>query len=234
MRAAIYYVPAADDPLTQRAAAWLGRDAAGGAVPPRPAVAGLDAASVEALTAAPRRYGFHATLKAPFRLAAGADLEELDRALRAFAAGAAAAALPPLSVQPIDGFLALAPVGPAPQAEALAAAVVRRFEPFRAPLSAAERTRRAAGLTPHQTELLDEWGYPYVFDEFRFHMTLTGPVPVDRQAALLAALRAEFADLAAMPRRLDGLALFVEPEPGAPFRLHSRHRVPVAVAPALP
>ena len=31
-----------------------------------------------------------------------------------------------------------------------------------------------SGLTDRQEALLTQWGYPYVMEEFRFHITLTG------------------------------------------------------------
>ena len=52
------------------------------------------------------------------------------------------------------------------------------FDQFRAPLSSADMVRRQAGsLSDKQKAYLELWGYPYVFDEFRFHMTLTGALP---------------------------------------------------------
>ena len=48
-------------------------------------------------------------------------------------------------------------------------------------------------VTERQASNLDRWGYPYVFDDFRFHMTLTGPLTADDRGRALAWLKAEFA-----------------------------------------
>ncbi|MGQ3281168.1 MAG: DUF1045 domain-containing protein, partial [Shinella sp.] len=71
MRYALYFTPSASDPLTLSAQRWLGRNAFTGATLAQLSVQGFDAATLAGLTADPRRYGFHATLKAPFSLAEG-------------------------------------------------------------------------------------------------------------------------------------------------------------------
>ena len=196
-RFAIYYAPARDAVLTRRAESWLGRP------------------ELQSLTAAARRYGFHATLKAPMVLAQ--SRAAFEDALGAFASRTAPVELE-LAPALIDGFLALI-ASPQPElVTALAAKVVEEFEPFRAPLGQAERNRRMlARLTPRQVELLNRHGYPYVLEEFRFHMTLTDRLPDDRRAPLLAEASGWFADCLAEPVLLDRLALFHEPAPGAPF-----------------
>ena len=134
------------------------------------------------ITAEPRRYGFHATLKAPFRLAAGATVAALDAAAAALAAGQAGFALR-LRVAEVGRFVALVPEGDAGAVAALAAACVTGLDGFRAPPSAEELARRrAAGLDARGEAHLARWGYPYVLDRFRFHMTLTGALGEDRRA----------------------------------------------------
>jgi hypothetical protein len=146
------------------------------------------------LTAEPRRYGFHATLKAPFHLAEGADEAALVEELHGFCRSTAVAAAFAPTVSVLDGFVAIVPAAPEPAVDRLAAACVTTFDRFRAPTGGQERARRlAAGLTDRQVENLDRWGYPYVFDEFRLHLTLTGRLSVDRQASVLAFLHDGFA-----------------------------------------
>ncbi len=167
MRAALYFTPPSEAQLTRLAAEWLGRDAF--SPEPRPAP--------DALVAEPARYGFHATMKPPFRLAEGRMLDELDAALAAFCHETQPVEIRRLVLRRIGRFFALVPHEAEPGLAALADETVRRFEPFRAALNAAELARRAPErLTERQREHLDRWGYPYVFDEFRFHLTLTGPV----------------------------------------------------------
>jgi putative phosphonate metabolism protein len=217
MRAALYFTPPRDHALSRAASAWLGRDPwPAGAVP---AVAdSREAPGDGTLVHAPRRYGFHATLKPPFHLAAGTNLATLRDAAAAFAAVQPAATIESLALVRIGAFFALVPGGAAPGLEALASAVVTAFEPFRAPPSEAEVARRSPErLTPRQREHLAAWGYPYVFDEFRFHMTLTGKVPEAERDAVEALLRARFAPVIGRPLAVDLLCLFVEPKPPGDF-----------------
>ena len=228
MRAAVYATPAPDSALARLAAAWLGRDAFSG-VPTRPADAARDPQVAE-----PARYGFHATLRAPFRPAPGVDLAALSDRLGALCAGRSAPVVDRLVLERLGDFFALVPAAPVPDIAALEGEVLDAFEPFRAPLTSDERTRRRPErLTERQRRSLDRWGYPFVRDDFRFHMTLTGPVPGPAET-LRVDLAAHFADVLGRPLPLDGLGLFVEPAPGAPFRVHSFHpfRAVVPVQPA--
>jgi len=217
-RYALYFAPA-DRRLWQAAAAWLGWDAEAGCAVEHPAVAGLAAA-----TAAPRKYGFHATLKAPFRLAAGRSADDLAEALGHEAALLAPVELPGLGVAPLaERFLALRPEGNEAGLMRLAAEVVTRFEPFRAPASQAEiARRRPEALLPRQRDLLTAFGYPYVFEEFRFHMTLTGDLPAAELARLRPEAEAFFAPHLSRPFLVDQLCLFGEDDAGR-FHLLSRH-----------
>ena len=200
-RYAIYWLP--DGALGRAGADWLGWDARTGRG---------DA------DGAPARYGFHATIKPPFRLAEGCDAVELAAAARALAAGLAPADLGRLTVARLGGFLALVPER---EPAALAAAVVAGLDAFRAPPSAAERARRrAAGLTPSQAAMLDRWGYPHVMDEFRLHLTLTGRDPAgDARARTEAA----FEPLAG-PHRIEALTLMGEDAQG---RFHAVEDLPL-------
>ena len=211
--------------LREKAEQWLGRSVAGGQVT-LAAPDGLTRAAVDAMTVDARRYGFHGTLKPPFRLAEGRTAEELDAAVARYAAGTAGAVIPRLSLARLGGFFALVPGAEAPGLYALADDVVRHFDEFRAPPTAAEITRRnPAELTPRQRELLAAWGYPYVFDEFRFHLTLTDRIPHERRPRVERVLGDWFAPLLGAAVPVDALALFTEAEPGAPFALHSVHRL---------
>ena len=126
------------------------------------------------------------------------------------------------------------PAEPEPALQALEGEVLAAFEPYRAPLTDDEiARRRPERLSPRQREQLERWGYPFVREEFRFHMTLTGPVPGPADD-WRAALETRFAPLLGRPLPVDGLGLFVEAAPGAPFRVHSFHpfRAPAALQPA--
>lgn len=228
MRYAIYYTPEQDDPLTRLAARWLGRDAFADAAVPTPAVEGLSPADIAFHTAAARRYGFHATLKAPFRLAEGASEADLVEALESFAQAREPIHLPRIALKRMEGFFAFVPYERTPALDTFAGDVVTEFEPFRAPLSRTEIDRRNPdGLDPAQLKNLHKWGYPYVFEAFRFHMTLTGRVAEEDRARVERAIETFFGPLLLEPLDIASLTLFVEPEPGAPFRVASFHRLGV-------
>ena len=187
-----------------------------------------------AWTSAPRRYGFHATLKAPFRLAPGADLKTLIKCVAQWAAEQHPFNLV-LSVQWLGDFLALRPApgdAVAPGAsvaslasvdalDRLAASAVERLDGFRAEMSAAERARRLdspkSSLKARELELLDRWGYPYVFEAFRFHCTLTESVPPDQMHRLFALAEQTFNRVLSEPVPIDQVVLVKEPAPGAEF-----------------
>jgi putative phosphonate metabolism protein len=217
--------------LREKAERWLGRSVRADPVTPW-VPAGWTREAVNAMTVSARRYGFHATLKAPFRLAAGRTSEELDAALARFAAGRAGVVVPQLSLACLDGFFALVPGAEAKELYALADDVVTGFDGFRAPATEAEVARRnPAALTARQRELLNAWGYPYVLDEFRFHLTLTDRLPATERPEAERVLKDWFAPLLGATVPVDALALFTEPKPGAPFTLHAVHQLQPAPSP---
>jgi len=207
-RFAIYYVPP-PGALATFGATWLGWDIARGRRVAQPPLPGL-----WAITATPRKYGFHATLKPPFRLAAGQDPARLGRAVQDLAASLSPAMCDALQPASLGRFLALAPRGDTSALEALAARCVQDLDAFRAPPDAYELVRRRkTGLSRRQDALLLDWGYPYVLEEFRFHMTLTGAIDVEAAAVWLDAVRAHLPDLPG-PFVLDRIALCGERDDG--------------------
>jgi putative phosphonate metabolism protein len=217
-RLALYWAPEGDDPLHARGSAWLGRDAESGAAITQPAVDGIDLAQA---TADPRNYGLHATLKPPFRLRHG--YAAAREAAAALAARTPPFHLPPLAVHDLDGFLALRETAPCAALHALADACVTDLDDHREPPDAAEIVRRKPDrLPPAQRAHLDRWGYPYVFKEWRFHVTLTRRLAPDEKAVLMPAVTAFLGDAPARPRRVAAISLFVQPAPGAPFTIAER------------
>jgi putative phosphonate metabolism protein len=215
MRYAIYFSPGPTDALSQGAAKWLGRDAFTGDARAHPAMETIQLADI---TRSPRRYGFHATLKAPFHLSSRTTEAELLAAFDEFAETEPAFTVPAMKVGNIDGFLAIIPSSPSRALNAFADRVVMAFDKFRAPLTAADIERRTPHmLSPIEAVNLHDWGYPYVFESFYFHMTLTDRLNPSDQPAVLAAAQDYFAPLLPQPFPIDSLALFVEPQPGAPF-----------------
>lgn len=208
-RVGVYYAPTADDPLWQAGCAWLGRDAQTCLAIPQPDLPGL-----AAHTAEPRRYGLHATLKAPFVPRHG--FAAFLQAATDFAAQCQSFTLPPLKVTNLHGFLALCPAITIPALHKLADDCVGGLDEHRTPESAAMQAQRSTGKTIRQTAHIARWGYPFVFDDFNFHMTLTGQM---QDNTYFEAARAYFAAPLAQQRRVESLAIFVEDNKGAPFRL---------------
>lgn len=223
MRYAFYFSPGPGEALHDLGASWLGRDAVTGNAIEHPDLDGLGASELASITGPARRYGFHATLKAPFRLAEGKSEADLIEALEVFAGNATAFEIPSLVIGNIDGFLALVPGGPVTELNSFANSVVEIFEPLRAPLTERDIERRNPdSLSSVELKNLLRWGYPYVFDSFRFHMTLTTRLPDADIARIKAAAERHFAPILSGPVPVRALSLFVETEPGAPFELHSR------------
>jgi hypothetical protein len=212
-RYAVYYAPPAGA-FADRAAAWLGYDVATGRAVDQPDVDGLDLAGI---TQAPRKYGFHGTIRAPFRAVVGR--EAVENAVAGLARRLAPCVCEGLALENLHGFLALTPVGDVRALRALAKAVVMETNPLRAALNAAELAkRRPESLTPRQGALLAEWGYPYVFEEFQFHLTLTDQLDSPESIAPLVA--AHFAPVLPRPFVIEDLCLFGEDAAGQFHLLH--------------
>jgi len=216
-RFGIYFAPSSSSNLWERAGTWLGRDAFTGDLFDGP-VAGLERARLLNLTQSANRYGFHATIKAPMALAEGATETELRAQLASFSSRHYPIELGKPRVASIGGFLALV-VEPNEQLQNFAAHVVEDFDVFRAPMSVRDRAARLGkGLTERQIELLDAYGYPYVFEEFAFHMTLTDRLSEEDQADVFEAAATWFAPALEENLMLDRLCLFHEAKSGTPFR----------------
>lgn len=222
-RYAIYFAPAAASPWWRFGAGWIGRDELRDAPLPQPRLVGFAPDELGALTTEPRRYGFHATLKAPFRLREQADEAMLLRRLQALASALHSVPLGPLQPVLLEGFVALVPRTPQPAVDALAARCVLELDDLRAPLTPEELARRRPErLDGTERELLARYGYPHVLDRVRFHLTLSNTLDGASARRLLAAAGDEVQRLNRdTPLRLDRLCLFRERQPGAPFlRVH--------------
>ncbi|MET0723049.1 MAG: DUF1045 domain-containing protein [Tardiphaga sp.] len=219
-RYAIYYAPDADSDLHRFGAGLLGYDPTSGDDIAFPADVLAQAPDWAALTRDPRKYGFHGTLKAPFPLAPGKTEAELIAACEAFAATPRPLPVIVPVVRAISGFIAVVPAEPVADLNALAQDCVEAFDDFRAPMTAEDRARRRPeALTARQVEQLDRFGYPYVRDDFRFHLTLTGRLPPERSASILAMLKARFAGLGLTSLRIDRIALFRQDDHSSRFRV---------------
>lgn len=216
-RYAVYYAPR-EGAFAYRANEWLGREPGNEKNLPQPVLAGIG--DPHAITAEPRRYGFHGTIRAPFRLAEGVTEDRVRDCIAGLAARLAPVVCNGLHIETLHGFLALTPIGCEAALLDFAAAVVEGSDHLRAPLTAAEiARRRPEHLSARQRQLLDRWGYPFVLDEFRFHLTLTDRL--DHPEPARQALETYFAPVLPRPFVIEDLCLFGEDPAG---RFHLLHR----------
>ncbi|MGE4278375.1 MAG: DUF1045 domain-containing protein [Magnetospirillum sp.] len=202
-RYALYVLPEPDSALMRLGQSWL-------------------QALTPDLTNEARPYGFHATLKAPFRLADGCDEGQLRASCAEFAAQHGAIIEPPPILAVLNDFFALRPSRASSAIQDLGAACVRSFDRFRAPMNPAELAKRLKSpLSPRHRQLLEEWGYPYVFEEYRFHMTLTCRVEVAAQPEIAAVLQPLVAEACAENLEIRSVCL-VRQDPGHDFTLVER------------
>ena len=218
-RYAIYFAPPAGSPWWTFAARWLGRDEIRGTALPFNNQGAFGTSEQSALTAAPRRYGFHATLKAPFRLADGCDETQLIARLHELVQTHEGVDLAPLMLATLGDFVALVPGSRTAELQSLAAHCVTELDDLRAPLDELDLARRRVSeLDARESELLARYGYPYVMERFRFHMTLTGSVGSAIARRVCKVLEPEINRLnREAPLVLDRLCLFKEPDAGEPF-----------------
>lgn len=216
-RYAVYYAPR-EGAFAFRANDWLGREPGNRRDLPQPILPGIG--DPRDITAEPRRYGFHGTIRAPFRPTEGVGEDRIRATVSGLAAQLAPVICEGLRMETLHGFVALTPLGCEAALLDLGAAVVEGTNRLRAPLTGAEIARRRPNrLSPRQRELLDRWGYPHVMEEFRFHLTLTDRL--DQPEPIRAALEAHFAPVLPQPFVIEDLCLFGEDMSG---RFHLLHR----------
>lgn len=226
-RYALYYAPRTEEGLAVAASQWLGITPQGARLRRQPIFSGLSADRLEEITAEPRVYGFHGTLKAPIVLADGFTERDFVDAVGHFASPLRTVTVPAMQLAEIGNFLALVPDGRCVELQDLADRCVVEFDEFRRPADEAELARRrAAGLSPRQDDLLLRWGYPYVLEEWRFHLTLTGRIAdAAERAAVMEILRKRFSGFVDRPLQVRDLCVFRQSAPGRPFSVLARFRL---------
>lgn len=219
MRFALYYAPSPSSLLWKLGCKWLGGDALSRKKIKQDRFSRIEPHRVHELTRIPRRYGLHATLKPPFRIARNRSEAELRSAIAGFTACCHPFSTSPLVLRQINDFFCLCPEKQTTELGALAAACVQNFDTFRAPLTRLELARqRAEILTSSEKQNLTRWGYPYVMDAYRFHITLTCRIINGSEKRILHSLLSDiFAPILGKPLVIDAIGLFTEPTPGQPF-----------------
>ena len=222
-RYAIYLCPRLQSPLYQIGSAWLGRDSFTGESLDPALPKNFRPGDWSSATESPRRYGFHATLKPPFRLAEGTVYNDLLAAASEFAKRHAAFETPPLRVGTLGRFLALTLSQPSAELSDFATACVSEFDHFRAPAGTRELSLRLKGsLSPREREHVHRWGYPYVLDTWKFHMSLTGSLSAEALPQLEDLLAERFSSVCSSPMPVDSICIFHEASSGSPFHLIDR------------
>ncbi len=222
-RYAVYFAPEKGSDLARLGNHWLGVDPESGTFLKRPLIDSINAAEIESIVRSPTRYGFHGTLKPPFYLDDDRRVEELELAIELLARNTAPFEIGPLLLRSLNGFLALIPERPPADLAELANACVANLDVFRRAPSEAELTRRRKNLSDRQEKFLTKWGYPYVFEEFRFHMTVTGRLELPLREKVETALTRYFKPVFSQPIWCKEICLFGDPGNAAPFRLLGRH-----------
>jgi len=219
-RFAIYYAPTPFSELHSLGSTWLGRDSASGKIIEQPSISGIASERLSKLTKRARHYGFHATLKPPFQLKHGTSLTLLKHALRRVCEDVSPFYIK-LDVSTLGKFFALMLSKPNPKIQSLAEIMVREIDAFREPLTKEELAiRRSKGLTPSQDKNLIKWGYPYVFSEFRFHMTLTAKIQLSEEQAIIHdAIQRHFSKSLKKRIKIESACLFHQTNRQAPFFL---------------
>jgi uncharacterized protein DUF1045 len=225
VRYAIFYTPQPGTALSAFGRSWFGR-ANDGATLEAFSDSGLSAAFTRLPTAVARYSGLHAVFKQPFALKTDIAAEALKTRLVSFAQRRKPVATGPLTLSRAGRFLVLRPVRPAPALDWLAAQCVTTFDSFAAPMSDADREERGA---PHHNDyqrlLLESYGDTNVLNEYRFHITLTGPLDNGHLERVAQALWPVIEDICAEGVTVDALSLFGDPGGRTPLRLIGRHRL---------
>ena len=217
-RFAIYFAPEIDSNLHSIGSQWLGRDSSSGKSIKQPNIKGVSSSYLYSVTKTPRRYGFHATLKAPFRLNKEFTLKDLCSQIQRLSALSKTFSIR-LKVRKLGNFIALMMDPNEQKMQNLASNLVENLDYFRAPLHQEEiDKRRMSTLTIREDKNLLNWGYPYVFNDFRFHITLTEKIPCrSDQEFMVNAASSHFSEELDRATKVNSISLFFQESSEADF-----------------
>ena len=195
--------------------AWLGWDCRKGQYISSENAFSEPLADREYFTEKPRKYGLHATLKAPFRLQTTQSEPAQRSAFHGFCKHQKPAASGNLTLSEQGGFISLRPQTQSAALFELGKNCLEAFDPFRAPLEQSDLNRRRnARLSPRQNDFLHQWGYPYVLQEFQFHITLSSRLIILQREKIIPALKNLLAHELDCPFIIAHLALMGEDRNG--------------------
>ena len=229
-RYAIYWLPPEGSYLWKKGSRWFGYDSYKSSQVDRQDIVDLNPAVIDqetiiSLTQRPARYGFHATLKAPFYLDDAYTENDLVEATKALCAKQSAVLSADLRIVDLNTYIAMSLGGAkeAPELASLVDVLVEQLDVFRRPMSAEDRQQRITkgeGLDARGIELLDQWGYPSVKERFHCHLTLadtplTTAEKLDK-SLLLSFLNEYFADALNGKALVDRITILKQVD-GKPF-----------------
>ena len=215
-RYAVYLLPPQHSPLWLAGSQWLGWDSRSGAASPGLIAPSGSQSRQKLLTSRPRKYGFHATLVPPFHLPPGLEFEQLAARVQMLVAGHPPINLEPLTVRPLNRFLALRPPRQNLSAKSLANHLTHRLEIFRR-RGQKSVSFRESGLTPMQSSRYGRFGYPHMLNNFQLHFTLTNDLTPHQLTIMKTAAKKYFADALRQPCSLDHVTLLVQHHRDGPF-----------------
>ena len=219
---AVYWVPKHADALARFGVSWTGWCAERGEHRPRGEFPGVSAA-VPAITRQVWRHGFHAIIKAPFRLQAERSRFSVERAVEQVIDESVAFRLPRLRLAVIGG--SVAALVPHQSCAALGALVARVGDAM-APLGAAEPANGFAEA-PAPDGIVIEDAEPLVqlpaAEAHRFHMPLTDRLPLEVAFQVMEELQPLLEPMMGETRRLHDVALMGDPGEGRPLRVLQRY-----------
>ena len=206
-RYAIYYLTQ-DMAFSEAGANWLGWDAIAGKSRNRSHHA------EDYVIASPQKYGFHATLKAPFRLCDGTNIDDLLDDFRSLASRLKPITLS-LELARLGRFFALVSTEKTDDLKQLASSLVRDLDHHRAPLGSADIDRRRPHtLNEAQRANLMQWGYPHCMDLFKFHMTLSSRLNPSDFDSVHSTLSQTFGPFLNCPHTIESICLVGENQEG--------------------
>ena len=178
-RYAIYYVPSENSELDLFGKCWLGWDPYKGVETTKSDLSKLPSfKKFSSLVLTPKQYGFHGTIKAPFRLKNEYTYNDLENKVREISKQIHSFYFDQLIIKKLGNFIGLIPTNNL-KINAVSNKFVEELDYLRDELSESEiKKRKPHKLTSNQKQMLFKWGYPYVFNEFKFHLTLTSKLNV--------------------------------------------------------